>query len=1533
MADFHTGVAWIDQALDQALSSPEGSKAPPPLPGPQDVAPLDIIVPVYDAPECLQACVASILETVGAQHRIWLCDDASPDPAIAPLVQSIATGDSRVRYQRRPQNLGLVGNLNAALAETDRDVVILNSDTVVTPGWLPRMWRCLSQSSEIGVVSPLSDRATLLSVNRQQINPPAFADTARAVAETAVPGGTAIPVAVGFCMLIRRELIDQIGLFDPAFSPGYGEEVDFCLRAWRSGWRVLACTDAWVHHQENASFGDTTGSPWRSEHERLIASRWPAYESLVRSWWRINPLRVQIERLAARGRGLPLVVHLLHRWHTPGGTERLTRQLINTLSDEFCHLVIVPGLAGAAWADAEVHPLAPNVELMLINRGYLAPQPIILGESAALNDARTDHWLARVLAASGARLLHVHHLLGWGSLMPALLAKSLNIPVIVSLHCLHYLCPDYSQIGPDGAPCGKRLVETEGECVNCLRPRSRMPGNISQQLPNYLVKRRTLTRQVMKAADALISPSRFLGQRISAAFGPDVVRKTHILPHPVEPFGASAPFLVHPGKPLRVAYLGGIRRQKGAACLIEAAALLTGETLRFDLHGPDQHRDAPVVELPANCQVYGTFTPDERDRIIDEADLIVVPSIVEETFSLVVSEAWARARPVLVSNVGALPERVQEGENGWIVPAGDTDALAERLRWLNSQAGRQALIAASRRLLAKVSRDDSAVPFHQHRTLYRELLSTAPEPTPDAPAVTSDWSTEQVARFLRTPGREMEQLFLASAACPSALLPSQSSLAVCVIGGTDNTKALARSRESAKGLSSLECLVTDAEQDRLATARSSHVLLLAAGECLYRPTWPLLLAWLARIEPDDWLCFDHLHHSQDEHLHGLVIKPDFDPWLAASGTDFDCGWVVPISVARHLLRDPVNRNRWLERLLGQAAEAPVHGIAAPLLTRPDEHLAHAARRLAKTDTSGIELSSLPPVIIHGNGQTDDIQASLEALAALDPAPDQVDLLAGQWRWSPGQWPDGWGQGKALHGSGCRLLLRAGVLVTSVEAVCQPLAWLRDQRIGALGLAVRSADGRPFAGFRLHGHSQDRLIARPPWPGGPRHQAGVLRRCQALTLDMVLVRCQADSTNHALKERLAGWLRGLPLQNEHLVCSDRICGRWNDISDRLPPLAAPENGGQPSPWSWRLNRNRIYWQPDPLAMQISAIPGGGDQIAALVPDETASSQYRILQPLNLLAAAGKIRPPLIINTSRHGWPSADNLQRLGVTTLLTHNVFDARLAALADELGVPLLVSIDDLVTDLPRWNRLRLRRRPDFETRFSTLLAAASGLIVSTPTLADAFAELNCPITIVANALPTHPWQDLAQKGADRPGKGSRRLRVGWAGAQQHEGDLRLLRDAVRATADQVDWILFGMCPDYLRPWVAEVHEPVSWVDYPAALASLELDLAVAPLVDHPFNRCKSANKLLEFGRLGIPVLAQDLEPYQDAPVVRVAGNSPEWRQALQAALADKANWPTRGKALQQWVCRQHQLPARLKAWEDALLNRAGRAAKEFLHQ
>jgi GT2 family glycosyltransferase len=231
---------------------------------------IDVIVPVHNQRPLVEACLESVLAARNnLPFELVVVDDASTDTELRAWLTALAEA-GKLTLLTNAENLGFTKSVNRGMQlHTDRDVLLLNSDTVVHGDWLDRLHRAADARPMVASVNPLTNASHIGCYPfRKPDGDVAFEiSDARldALAAEAARGRYAmVPTTVGFCMLIRRAVLDAIGYFDAVHFPfGYGEETDFCYRAARLGWRHLVTGDVFVRHWEGQSFG--------KRKERLMA--------------------------------------------------------------------------------------------------------------------------------------------------------------------------------------------------------------------------------------------------------------------------------------------------------------------------------------------------------------------------------------------------------------------------------------------------------------------------------------------------------------------------------------------------------------------------------------------------------------------------------------------------------------------------------------------------------------------------------------------------------------------------------------------------------------------------------------------------------------------------------------------------------------------------------------------------------------------------------------------------------------------------------------------------------------------------------------------------------------------------------------------------------------------------------------------------------------------------------------------------------------------------------------------------------------
>lgn len=252
----------------------------------------------------------------------------------------------------------------------------------------------------------------------------------------------------------------------------------------------------------------------------------------------------------------------------------------------------------------------------------------------------------------------------------------------------------------------------------------------------------------------------------------------------------------------------------------------------------------------------------------------------------------------------------------------------------------------------------------------------------------------------------------------------------------------------------------------------------------------------------------------------------------------------------------------------------------------------------------------------------------------------------------------------------------------------------------------------------------------------------------------------------------------------------------------------------------------------------------------------------------------------------------------------------------------LVYEIDDLFWAVPEgsWHR----NNPLLPTSKSNIRTAAKlcdAIVCSTPDLAEEMRKLTGmrDVRVVPNLVP-RSFIHAALAGR-REAEPSNKIRVGWAGGIGHGGDLKVISQAMREIGTEVQWVFFGMLPPDISPGEnVEYYPGVAFNDYANKLGKLNLDIALAPLEENDFNRCKSDLRVLEYAAAGYPVIASDVSTYRDCPYVHWAANNPEaWTAAIRSLVADSEARDGLREGLHQWLltnrCLDDHLPERLKSY------------------
>jgi GT2 family glycosyltransferase/glycosyltransferase involved in cell wall biosynthesis len=614
----------------------------------------DIVIPIYNAPDDLRKCIESVFAHTDVSHyRLTLIDDGSPDVRIGQYLEELGKTAPQVYVLRNEKNLGFTATVNRAFRETTQDVLLLNSDTVVTPHWLPSMRACLESDPKIATVTPFSNNAEIASVPIWlQDNPAPSPDEAAHIAQAArdISDGSwpDLPTGVGFCMLLSRAAIHTIGEFDEAtFGRGYGEENDWCQRALKAGWRNVLCTSAYVMHTGSQSFSDAKKALVATNIGKLNRKH-PGYDVDVQRFIARDPIApyrnaLNSRAIALRDREKPGVLHILHG--KDGGLERHARDLVRDQAGVRHYILLALGETWTIEDHADTHsPLTFEIEHQ--------------------RDELWKDFFEGVCERFAIDAIHIHHISACrDGLLLAL--KDTKIPYRVTLHDFYYACPAVHLLKGDDTYCG---AQTDVRvCQACIDSHPLVPRKSVEEW-------RAQNEALLAKATHVIAPSDFTARTTNAYFKNIAITTIpHVTRLPTPSEIPAAQFSPPPNKfSVTLAVVGAVGPLKGARNVELIGRRLRERKLdaRLVLIGYLDRQFHASAREGGQFIVHGAYKTFELPHLLKAYDtsIVIFPAIGPETYGYALSEVWLSGFVPVVSDVGTLPARVRNCDGGWVVP-------------------------------------------------------------------------------------------------------------------------------------------------------------------------------------------------------------------------------------------------------------------------------------------------------------------------------------------------------------------------------------------------------------------------------------------------------------------------------------------------------------------------------------------------------------------------------------------------------------------------------------------------------------------------------------------------------------------------------------------------------------------------------------------------------------------------------------------------------------------------------------------------
>jgi len=593
---------------------------------------VSVILPIYKDVEMTRRCILAAMPGIIAfDSKLVAINDASPDAGMqAMLIELQMQWPQVMTVLENEVNLGFVKTVNRGMRHASQDdIVFLNSDVIVPVDWLERLTAEAYIAPNIGTVTPFSNNATICSFPAFLYeNQPAFGLSVEQI--DAVFSGPRLPVSqaptgVGFCMYIRRDCLDVVGLLnEDKFGKGYGEENDLCQRGLKAGWLNIVTPNLYAFHEGGVSFSSSKQA--LTEHAtKAITELHPDYHLDIQRFIAADPLKaLRVKRLAQLIASLdrPKVLHISHE--AGGGVQQHLDELADALESDVCCLFLAPRRGQSA---------------VTLRMGSFP------GADELLFQLPEEHnLLVEFLKGCGVGFVHFHHTLGLNSQLVQLPAE-LGTEYALTVHDYYWLCGNPTLTDAQGVYPGSYADDI-------VNPDFPLPDGVSP------AQWREQLRGFIDGAKAVIFPSAYTLANYRLNFE---LRNAVVAGH-VEHKRNIGQGVAAVAQKIRynVGVIGALGKEKGADYLeqVAEAAATVNAPINFRLVGFGYRELGGVLTT-------GRYDASELSSLMaaNEFDVVLFPSLCPETYSYTLSYALEAGLPIIAPNIGAFPERLSGREN------------------------------------------------------------------------------------------------------------------------------------------------------------------------------------------------------------------------------------------------------------------------------------------------------------------------------------------------------------------------------------------------------------------------------------------------------------------------------------------------------------------------------------------------------------------------------------------------------------------------------------------------------------------------------------------------------------------------------------------------------------------------------------------------------------------------------------------------------------------------------------------------------
>ncbi len=614
-----------------------------------------VFIPIYNAFEESLRCLKSVLLHSPKDQEIVIVDDASTEGKFKTFMDERNIKDTRITLKRNVKNLGFVETCNFGMnLFQDKDIVLLNSDTIVTAGWLEKMKAAAYSNSKVGTVTTLTNNGNQASFPKFSLK---MEDNeifgkididylAQVVEKVSTKEYPILPTCIAHCVYIKREVIEKIGVFDAeTFGRGYGEENDFSLRAEEAGFTNILDDATFIYHKGESSFKENQ-KKLHKENIEIIKKRYPHYLDRVSKFYRrgiLRPVRLRIldELVRLENKDKRRVLHVLHNGpfeshgDALGGVEYHVQNLINEVKD-LSHWSLV--------VKKDVYLLTCHMKIE--DRTYI------------FDRSKTN--LEDLISRDKFETLHIHHTRHF-NIKELGNAISKHANYFLSIHDYVVACPKFFLLKPNLEICSGK------ECVSAC--------NFNRE---FIQDYRAIGEKIITQANKVFVFSQKSSEYLKMLF-PMSSFNQHLISHPskIHKLSSVNEISQNPKKPFKILFLGDFASHKGLGEMkaLTKISKLASDPLEWHLLGKIHG------EKISNLILHGSYNYKDLSEKIEAIDphILLVLSKAPETYGLTLDEALACGVPAIVPPYGAHAERVENGKVGWVLNNLRIESIKEKI--------------------------------------------------------------------------------------------------------------------------------------------------------------------------------------------------------------------------------------------------------------------------------------------------------------------------------------------------------------------------------------------------------------------------------------------------------------------------------------------------------------------------------------------------------------------------------------------------------------------------------------------------------------------------------------------------------------------------------------------------------------------------------------------------------------------------------------------------------------------------------------